>query len=156
MRWSPSIWCFKQECSNKNHLWTLCKQVCAVQTHTRTHARTHPGGLLVLERTDRWSAMRCRVFICSTGWPAACGITTVPLIWKRLEWCGWVSVHLCISARSVYPPACVFMCAWWTQRKAKWKEITVIGVDAARCTHAELSEKIKDTDTGLDLIVSFL
>lgn len=48
--------------------------------------------------------MCCRVFICSSGWPVACGISTVPFIWKCLEWLGWVSVHLCIS---------VWTCGWY-------------------------------------------
>lgn len=96
--------------------------------------------------------MNCRVFICSTGWPAACGITTVPFIWKRLEWCGWMSVgpripFVCSLYQSVHLCACA----------VDWAEGQMKGNHSNQSTRWDaLTQQIWNEDTGLDLIVSFL
>lgn len=67
-----------------------------------------------------------------------------------------ISVSLCALVCSVCLPVVSLCVCVLDSRKAKSKEITVIRVDAARCTRGEFSEKIKDGDIGLDLIVSSL
>lgn len=52
----------------------------------------------------------------------------------------YLSVHLCVVCIRL----CVHVCARWTEQKAKWKKIRVIGADAARCMQRDFSVEIKD------------